>query len=49
MDDPRRLLTEALSHVEAALTVYDAEHMSYNHAQNTRLRDRLRSKLDALS
>lgn len=48
-DDPRQLLTEALSHVEAGLTVYDAEHMSYSHAQNTRLRDRLRAKLDALS
>ncbi|MEM6897668.1 MAG: hypothetical protein AAF576_09805, partial [Pseudomonadota bacterium] len=47
--DLRALLQEALAHVDAALNVFDPEHMSYNHAKATRVRDRIRSKLDALS
>jgi len=43
--DPRPHLTAALAHVEAALTVYDPEHMSYDHDTATRLRDRLRDRL----
>ncbi|MEM1101954.1 MAG: hypothetical protein AAGH73_10565, partial [Pseudomonadota bacterium] len=46
--DPRPLLTEALAHAEAALTVYDPEHMSYDHGRATRVRDHLRAKLDEL-
>ncbi|MEO0485540.1 MAG: helix-turn-helix transcriptional regulator [Pseudomonadota bacterium] len=44
--DPSPLLIEALNHVEAALTIFDPEHMSYNHAKATRLRDLILAALD---
>jgi hypothetical protein len=46
--DPRPHLEAALAHVEAALTVYDPEHMSHDHGTATRLRDRLAARLAAL-
>ncbi|MEM9474779.1 MAG: hypothetical protein AAGA71_05770 [Pseudomonadota bacterium] len=46
--DPRPALETALSHVEAALTVFDPDHMSYNHVKATALRDHLRARLAAL-
>ena len=46
--DPRPHLEAALRHVEDALTVYDPEHMSYDHAKATRVRDRMRAALEAL-
>ena len=47
--DPRPHLEAGLAHVTAALTVYDPEHMPYNHDKATTLRDRLVARLDALS
>ncbi len=47
--DPRRHLEEALAHIDAALTVYDPEHMSYNHAKATELRDLILSRLKNLA
>lgn len=47
-DDPRPHLEAALAHVEAALTVYDPELMSYYFEKATRLRDDIQAKLDAL-
>ena len=48
--DPRPPLTAALEAVENALTVFDPEHMSYNHAKATRVRvrDHIQAKLDSL-
>ncbi|MEM8591018.1 MAG: helix-turn-helix transcriptional regulator [Pseudomonadota bacterium] len=46
--DPGPMLEEALAHVEAALTVFDPEHLSYDHDKSTHLRDQIRAKLDAL-
>ena len=45
--DPRPHLLAALAHVEAALTVYDPEHMPYHHGTATLLRDAIRAALDA--
>lgn len=45
--DPAPHLRTALDHVEAALKVFDAEHMPYNHRKATALRDRLRARLEA--
>ena len=38
-------LRRALDHVNAALTVYDPEHMSYDHETATTLRDKIRARL----
>ena len=46
--DPRGHLEAALTHVEDALTVYDPEHMSYDHGTATDLRDRIKAKLATL-
>ena len=46
--DPRPHLEAALSHVDAALTVFDPEHMSYHFETTTRLRDDIKAKLAAL-
>ena len=46
--DPRPPLTAALEAVENALTIFDPEHMSYNHTTATELRDDIQAKLDAL-
>ncbi|SFI49759.1 tetratricopeptide repeat protein [Jannaschia pohangensis] len=46
--DPRPDLTEALAAVEAALTVFDPVNMSFNHTEATRLRDAIKTRLDAL-
>ncbi|MEL6645799.1 MAG: hypothetical protein AAFQ79_17845 [Pseudomonadota bacterium] len=46
--DPRLPLETALAHAEAALKVFDPEHMSYNHTKATTLRDRIQARLDAL-
>ncbi|MCP3970440.1 MAG: hypothetical protein GY717_09020, partial [Rhodobacteraceae bacterium] len=43
--DPAPHLRAALGHVEAALTVFDPEHMPYNHDKAATLRDRLRDRL----
>lgn len=47
-DDPRPHLETALAHVDAALTVYDPEHMPYDHGTATRLRDEIKAALEAL-
>ncbi|MCA3441720.1 MAG: helix-turn-helix transcriptional regulator [Rhodobacter sp.] len=46
--DPAPHLRAALDHVTAALTVYDPDHMPYDHARATRLRDGLLAQLAAL-
>ena len=46
--DPLPHLEAALAHVEAALRVYDPEHMPYNQGTATMLRDRLARRLAAL-
>ena len=46
--DPAPYLKSALEYVEAALNVYDPEHMSYNYANAARLRDHIQARLDAL-
>ena len=46
--NPAPHLRAALDHVTAALTVYDPDHMPYDHAKATRLRDDLRAQLAAL-
>ena len=43
--DPRPHLEAALAHVEAALTVYDPEHMSHHFEKATLLRDHLKARL----
>ena len=43
--DSQAALNRALSAVNAALTVYDPEHMSYDHGTATRLRDRILARL----
>ncbi len=43
--DPAPHLRAALGHVEAALTVFDPEHMPYDHGTATALRDHLRARL----
>ncbi len=43
--DPAPHLRAALAHVEAALEVYDPEHMPYDHGTATALRDRIRAAL----
>jgi len=44
--DPRTALEAGLAHVEAALTVYDPEHMPYDYGTATKLRDRLHARLE---
>ena len=46
--DPAPHLRAALDHVTAALTVYEPDHMPYNLAKATRLRDDLLAQLAAL-
>ncbi|MEM6939878.1 MAG: hypothetical protein AAF943_18080 [Pseudomonadota bacterium] len=46
--NPKPPLTAALEAVENALTVFDPEHLSYNYAKASRLRDEIRARLDAL-
>jgi len=46
--DPAPHLRAALDHVTAALTVFDPDHMPYNHGTATRLRDALLAQLAAL-
>jgi hypothetical protein len=46
--DPAPHLRAALDHVTAALTVYDPDHMPYDHGTATRLRDDLLAQLAAL-
>jgi tetratricopeptide (TPR) repeat protein len=44
-DDPVPHLRAALTHVTAALTIFDPVHTSYNHEKASRLRDSLRARL----
>ncbi|MEO0378655.1 MAG: helix-turn-helix transcriptional regulator [Pseudomonadota bacterium] len=46
--DPKSALTDALAAVDAALTVYDPEHMSYRHNAAATLRDRILAQLKTL-
>ena len=46
--DPRPHLEAALTYVEAALTVFDPDHMSYNFEKATRLREHLKARLAEL-
>ena len=46
--DPRQHLETALTHAEAALTVFDPEHMSYNYEKAISLRDKLKEWLKEL-
>ena len=46
--NPAPHLRAALDHATAALTVYDPDHMPYDHARATRLRDDLLAQLAAL-
>ena len=46
--DPRPHLDAALTYIDAALTVYDPDHMSYDHGRATRLRDRILALIAAL-
>ena len=43
--DPAPHLRAALEHIEAALTVYDPEHMAERHGTAIALRDRIRARL----
>jgi len=43
--DPAPHLRAGLAHIEAALTVYDPNHMSYIYEQATTLRDQIRASL----
>jgi len=45
--DPASALAQALTAVDAALTVYDPEHMSLHHAKATELRAEILAQLDA--
>ncbi|MEW9919089.1 hypothetical protein AB2B41_05720 [Marimonas sp. MJW-29] len=47
--DPAAALDAAVIAVDAALTVYDPDHMSYDHAKATRLRDEILAARDALT
>lgn len=47
--DPASALAQALTAVDAALTVYDPEHMSYDHGTATRLRTKILAQIDALT
>ena len=47
-DTPKPELQNALVAIDAALTVYDPEHMSYDYGTATELRKRILAKLDAL-
>jgi hypothetical protein len=44
-EDPPAHLRQALAHVEAALTVYDPDHMPLDHEKATRLREAILSAL----
>ena len=43
------LLSSAITAYRAALTIFDPEHMSINHAKATQLRDGILSRLQDLS
>ena len=43
--DPCEALRMALAHVDAALEIYDPEHMPYDHGTATTLRDRILAKI----
>ena len=45
--DPASALAQALTAVDAALTVFDPEHMSYNHGTATRLRTQILAQIAA--
>ena len=47
--DPLPHLRAGLVYVEAALTVFDPEHMSHDHERATQLRDRLLAAIAAHS
>ena len=47
-DTPKPELQNALAAIDAALTVYDPEHMSYDYGTATEFRKRILAKLDAL-
>ncbi|WP_068115140.1 hypothetical protein [Tropicimonas marinistellae] len=46
--DPRPHLAAALEYVEAALGVFDPEHMAYNHEKATALRDDIVARMAGL-
>lgn len=46
--DPRGHMEQALTHVDAALMVYDPEHMLYHHSKAAHLRDLIFSALATL-
>jgi hypothetical protein len=46
--DPQAALLAARDAVNKALTIFDPDHMSYDHGTATRLRERIQSRLDAL-
>ena len=46
--DARADWAAALDAVNGALAVYDPEHMSYEHAKATRLREGILAEIDAL-
>jgi len=43
--DPRPHLEAALAHVDAALTVFDPEHMPFNYEKATTLRNDIKARL----
>ena len=47
-DTPKPELQNALAAIDAALTVFDPVHMSYNFEKATKFRKRILAKLDAL-
>ena len=47
-DTPKPELQKALAAIDAALTVFDPVHMSYNFQKATKFRKRILAKLDAL-
>lgn len=47
-DAPKPHLVSALTHVDDALTIFDPDHMSHNHAKASRLREAILAALDAL-
>ena len=46
--DPQAALLAARAAVDKALTIYDPDHMSYDHGTAIHLRDGIQSRLDAL-
>ncbi len=47
-ENPHPHLQTALNYVDASLTIFDPDHMSFNHAKATRVRDRILAKIAAL-